>query len=88
MNTSPEAVAAAFTLAWILTGTLTYWLICDADDCANGHDNNARTRRHNSLLYVDRCCSDCMRLARNHHRRTTRTTTDETHESHTSGDHQ
>lgn len=32
MSTAPEAVATAFvTLGWIITATLTYWLICDAD---------------------------------------------------------
>lgn len=82
MNTSPEALASAFvTLGWILTGTITYWLICDADDCTNGHDDNVGTRRHNSLLHVDRCCPDCMRLARNHHQRFARTIKNETHES-------
>jgi len=45
MNHTQEDVAAAFVaLAWIITGTLTYWLICDADDCADGHDDNAGTR--------------------------------------------
>jgi len=42
MNTSPEAIVAAFgILLWMITGTITYWLICDADDCANRHDDDA-----------------------------------------------
>jgi len=47
MNTSPEAVVAAFvTLGWILTGTLTYWLICDADDEATDEATERHCVRH------------------------------------------
>ena len=49
MNTSPEAVEAAFvTLGWILTGTLTYWLICDADEATcqeNSQGDNPQVRQ-------------------------------------------
>lgn len=52
------------SVLWLAIGTLTYWLICDADDCADGHDDNVGAGRHNSVFHVDGYRPNGVRLER------------------------